>query len=642
MDDGIMLVHQGAFAVLDDRGDIREAGRGSPDGFFVRDARHLSRWTLEVGEVPLLVASPGVLVPEGTRDRPPAYRIERHQAVGTNLLAEHLRVVNHTATDLTVGVGYRAAADFADQFELRADDRDYDKPGARHSWEPTPGGVRFDYRREGWHSATTLAAEPVPHEVGECEDAVSLAWALHVPAHGSAALTVTVLARPADGPTATGPAGVVSPSAVEEANVAEARAFLGDVRLGARNLGSGDLARSCEQGLSDLAELRVPATGTHGETLLVPGAGVPWFLTLFGRDPLLASYFALPYLQEPAAATLSALARLQGESHDAARREEPGKIVHEVRHGELSRFGQVPYARYYGSVDATPLFLILLHAFTEWSGDAAMATRLQDRARAAVDWMFADGGIDRHGYLVYTPDPSGLANHCWKDSADAICFRDGTPARGALAVCEVQGYAYDALCRTARLARRHWNDPALASRLEDAATALRTRFLRDFPLDRADGFPALALDGEGRRVDALASNAGHLLWSGMLPPHDGERVGRRLMASDFFSGWGVRTLAAGQPAFHPLSYHRGSVWPHDNAVIALGLARYGLWDELARLTEGLVAAGTRQGYRLPEVLAGLGRDETPDPIVYPHSCSPQAWSTTTPLALLTAKGGHVP
>lgn len=389
------------------------------------------------------------------------------------------------------------------------------------------------------------------------------------------------------------------------------------------------------QGLADLALLHIPATGPDGEELRVPGAGVPWFLTLFGRDSLLTSFFALPHLPHIAESTLLALAATQATTHDPAAVAQPGKIVHEIRHGELSHFRQVPYGRYYGSVDSTPLFVALLAAHARQTGDPTLARRLKPHARAAVRWMFGHGGLARHGYLVYAGDPGGLLNQNWKDSAGAVCFADGTQATGAIAVAEAQGYAYDALRGAATLARTAWDDPVEADQLDAAADDLRARFHDDFWMPRS-GFPALALDGAGRQVDALASDAGHLLWSGILDDERGRIVGRRLLEPDFFSGWGIRTLAAGQAPYHPLSYHRGSIWPHDNAVIALGLARHGLHEQAARVSGGLLDAAAAHGHRLPEVIAGHARQDGHGLIPYPHSCSPQAWAATTPLALLTA------
>lgn len=255
---------------------------------------------------------------------------------------------------------------------------------------------------------------------------------------------------------------------------------------------------------------------------------------------------------------MSALSATQGRHHDPVSGEQPGRIVHETRHGELAHFRQVPYGRYYGAVDSTPLFLVLLQAHHETTGDPTLALRLQQHARRAVDWILTDGGLGRHGYLVYQPDPDGLVNQNWKDSAGAICFADGTQAQGPIAVSEAQGYAYDALIRTARLAEWVWQDGPYADRLRKTAEALRGRFTTDFWMPRAD-FPALALDGDGRQVDALASDAGHLLWSGILDADLARRVGQRLLRPDLFSGWAIRTLAAGQRPFHALSYHRGSL-----------------------------------------------------------------------------------
>ncbi|MGW8489631.1 amylo-alpha-1,6-glucosidase [Streptomyces sp. NPDC055886] len=639
---GPTLVRSGTFAVLGADGSITGRGGTTPDGLFHRDARHLSRLALSVGGTAptVLVPSSGeasarcVLTPPGTRDEPADYTIFREQALGEGVLTEHLRLVNNLPSPVTAILVFTLDADFADQFELRSDKRRYLKEGAERAAEAGPDGVTFSYRRGHWLSRTAVHASPAPASVrpdGDEGTAQRLEWRLDVPAHGSASLTLTATAYAHGAPA---PAAVASPQEARSELARDTEAFT-DVPLPLPADAPASLAAACARGLSDLAGLRVPVTGTGGELVRVPGAGVPWFLTLFGRDSLLTSLFALPYRPELAAATLSALAATQGTAHDPDRGEQPGRIVHEIRHGELAHFRQVPYGRYYGSIDATPLFLVLLEKYTRATGDPSPASRWEGQARAAVDWMFRDGGLDEHGYLVYTPDVRGLVNQNWKDSAGAVCFADGTQAEGPIAVSEAQGYAYDALVRTARLARTCWSDAAYAERLERAAAGLRDRFSRDFWMPEAD-FPALALDGRGRRADALASDAGHLLWSGILDAEQAGRVGRRLMEPDFFSGWAVRTLASGQQAYHPLSYHRGSCWPHDNAVILLGLARHGLADEARTLSQGLLDASAYYGHRLPEVLAGYGRTEHARPVPYPHSCSPQAWATATPLAVLSA------
>ncbi|MFH8986949.1 glycogen debranching N-terminal domain-containing protein [Streptomyces sp. NPDC017940] len=690
-----LLVHGTTFAAVGAGGDIRgvPSSAEQPDGLFVRDARHLSRWQLTVdGAVPEVLtpvtvdAGGGagaeaevarcVLVPRGERQEPPAYTLFREQAVVDGALVEALRIVSNRPVPTTLRLALTADADFADQFELRGDHRTYTKTGAVRSRRvitaPGPdggggrpggpgggvrelvgarGGVRrppgaygqtrpegvagveFGYRRGDWLARTAVTAEPAPDAVEETgTGARRLVWTLDLAAHGSAEVALTVTARPHGAPSR--PAPPCSPAAALRPLAEQKSAFLAAVPLPAD---WPELSAACTRGLADLASLQVPAHGPDGEELSVPAAGVPWHLTLLGRDALLTSLFALPYLPCLASATLSALAATQASEHAEGSAAQPGKIVHEVRHGELAHFGQVPFRRYYGSVDATPLFLVLLGAYTERTGDTAAARRLQPHARAAVGWMLDHGGLGSHGYLVHRADGGGPANQNWKDSPGAICGADGTRAPGPVLAAGAQGYAYDALRRTAWLAGAVWDDAVYADRLERVAAGLRERFQRDFWM-AAQEFPALALDGDGEQVNALASDAGHLLWSGLLDKEYGEAVGRRLLGPDFFSGWGVRTLAAGQGAYHPLSCHRGSVWPHDNALIALGLARYGLHDEARVVARALVdAAGASQG-RLPEVLAGYTRTAHPTPVPYPHVCARESRTSATPLALLTAVG----
>ncbi|MGW2233444.1 amylo-alpha-1,6-glucosidase [Streptomyces sp. NPDC001759] len=638
-----LLVHGGTFAAVGDGGDISGVrGAGSPDGLFVRDARHLSRWQLTVdGAVPepLTPVADGdaarcVLVPRGGRQEPPAYTVFREQAVGDGAFVESLKVTSNRPAPTTVRLAITADADFTDQFELRSDYRTYAKTGATRSRQVLDDGVEFVYRRGEWRSCTTVTAEPAPDAVEETgTGARRLVWTLDLAPHGTAELVLRVMARPhGDKRALRVPA---SPAAVTEQLISLEGEFVEGVAF---PTGWPELAAACARGLADLASLQLPATGPDGEELRVPAAGAPWFLTLLGRDALLTSLFALPYRPQLAAATLPALAATQATETGVDSVAQPGKIVHEVRHGELAHFGQVPYGRYYGSVDATPLFLVLLGAYVEQTGDTALARRLEPHARAAIGWMLDHGGLTSRGYLVYRADQGGLANQNWKDSPGAICSADGTRASGAVMAAGAQGYAYDALRRTAWIARTVWADETYAALLEQAAGDLRDRFQRDFWMPERS-FPALALDGDGRQVDALASDAGHLLWSGLLDKEYGEAVGRRLLEPDFFSGWGVRTLAAGQAAYHPLSYHRGSVWPHDNALITLGLARYGLHDEARTVAHGLVDAANATGHRLPEVIAGYGRDAHAEPVPYPHACERESRSAAAPLALLTAVGG---
>lgn len=603
------------FLVTDAFGD---AAAGT-EGFYVDDTRHLSRWRLSVDGAPLrLLGGHGtdvVLAPATARGEDPGCTVFRGQAVDAGVLTERLRIRSHRHAPSTVVVTYEVAADFADQFELRGS-RQYVKPGASSGRTFDNGVLRLAYRRGEYGKDTVVRAHPAP-----ILDAHRLQWTLTVPPLAEVELLLQVSVEDTEVP-------FVRPADVRTDAEADAARFLEGVSV--PDHGVPGLRAAIDRGLADLADLRVPVPGRPD--LRVPGAGVPWFLTLFGRDSLMTSLFALPYLSALAADTLRALAAFQGSTVDDSRIEQPGKIVHELRAGELSRFGQTPYARYYGSVDATPLFLVLL------GRQRALAAELEQQARAAVDWMFRYGGLDEHGYLVYRTDGPGLVHQCWKDSDRSICFASGEPAHGPIAACEVQGYAYEALTSTAVLAREVWDDPAFADRLTARAERLRTDFLRDFWLPEQD-FVALALDGAGRQADALASNAGHVLWTGILPDEHARTVGRRLAEPDFFSGWGIRTLAADQPPYHPVSYHNGGVWPHDTAIAVAGLARSGLPAHARTVADGLIAAAVRQpDHRLPEVLTGYGPAEFPAPVRYPHSCSPQAWAAAAPLLIATALG----
>ncbi|MEU3192423.1 glycogen debranching N-terminal domain-containing protein [Streptomyces sp. NPDC006992] len=675
-----LLVHDGTFAVLAASGDIAGPMGALPaDGLFRRDTRHLSRWQLTLdGAAPTVLvparddghrlptaAADGlaepegsadggavVLTPHGTREAPPACTVFREQAVVDGALTERIRVVSNQGTAAPIRVSLTVDADFADQRELRSSRQEFTKPHRARSTVARPDGVEFHYRRgTNWHTRTVVTADPAPAETAAAAGAEGtdgagpdgtarrLSWLLEPAPHAAVELRLCVRTLPHGAPDATapGPAEAPDPATVRSELAAARHAFAtAEPRPGLRT-GRPELARACEQGLADLAGLCVTVPGSDGAPLRVPGAGAPWYLTLFGRDSLLTSFFTLPYRPLLAEATLLALAATQDGEAEPGRIAEPGKILHELRHGELTAFGQLPHERSYGSVDSTPLFLVLLGAYAEQRGAAGaeLARRLEPQARAAVRWMFDRGGLADLGYLACRPGEGGGGDRSWKDSPGAICAADGTLPTGAVLVAEVQGYAYDALCRTAELARTVWGDPGFAGSLERAAAGLRERFGADFWLPER-GFPPLALEESGRKVDALASDAGHLLWSGILGQRRGETVGRRLLEADFFSGWGVRTLAAGQAAYHPLSCHRGGIQPQDNALIALGLARYSLRAEAARLAGGLLAAAERSGHRLPQVLAGYAREDVPEPVPSPHGGAPRAWAAAAPLALLTA------
>jgi glycogen debranching enzyme len=402
-----------------------------------------------------------------------------------------------------------------------------------------------------------------------------------------------------------------------------------------------NLCRAYERSLVDLAALRFYPDSVPQSSL--PAAGLPWYMALFGRDSLITSYQTLPFVPELCRTTLRALAAQQAEEFDDFRDAEPGKIMHELRQGELTYFGQRPHSPYYGSADSTPLFLVVLDEYERWTGDIETVRELEGAARAALRWIEEYGDANRDGFIEYqtrNPD-SGLANHCWKDSANSIVHPDGRLASLPRSCCEIQGYAYDARRRTARLARECWGDPALADRLERDAKALRDSFNEAFWL--ADGeFYALALDGQGKRVATLASNMGHLLWSGIVPEQRVDALVGHLFDERMFSGWGVRTMASRQVPYNPLEYHNGTVWPHDNSLIAAGLVNYGRHEEAARIADALLEAAPHFGHCLPEALVGAARHVAAIPVAYPSACVPQAWACATPLMLLRSMLGLQP
>jgi glycogen debranching enzyme len=366
-------------------------------------------------------------------------------------------------------------------------------------------------------------------------------------------------------------------------------------------------------------------------------------MTMFGRDSIFTSLQALPFAPELAATTLRELGLRQGTRLDDFRDEDPGRILHEMRYGELTAFEERPHSPYYGSADATPLFVVLLDEYERWTGDRRLVCSLQYEARAALRWIDEHADLMGNGYISYQRrnEQTGLENQCWKDSWDSISYRDGRLPGFPRATCELQGYAYDAKVRGARLARLVWKDPAYADELESQAAALKRRFNRDFWVHDGEYF-ALALDMDGNQVDALSSNIGHLLWSGIVEKSKARAVARHLMGPRLFSGWGVRTLAEGEARFNPIGYHVGTVWPFDNSFIAWGLRRYGFKADAARIAAGILDAAEFFDGRLPEAFGGYPRAMTNYPVQYPTACSPQAWSTGAPLLLLRTMLGLKP
>jgi glycogen debranching enzyme len=632
--DEISILDGSTFVVSDRRGDV-EAGPDKPHGLFYKDTRFLSRWKLTVNGTPPDVLSTDtsayfaaqffLVPPSGTIYKNPYLSVHRKRFVGDGF-HEDLTVLNHDDEPARVELSLEAGADFADLFEVKDA---LEKKGATYR-EVRGDTLVLGYRRERFVRETRITAEAAT--VGED----GFTWSLELPPHGEWNACIVVQ------PVADRAVEVKYDHGETEAKP-NMRLSLEEWLEQAPELETDwdELGHIYRQSLVDLAALRFYSELFPEASL--PAAGLPWFMTLFGRDSLITSYQALPFAPELAETTLRVLAARQGTRVDDFRDEEPGRILHEIRFGELVHFGERPHSPYFGASDTTPLFLILLDETARWTGNAALVRELEPNARAALAWIDEYGDRDGDGYVEYERrnKETGLENQCWKDSWNSIVYSDGTLAKEPRATCELQGLVYDAKLRAARLAREFWNDAELAERLEREAGELKVRFNRDFWVaDR--GFYALALDGVKRQVDSLTSNIGLLLWSGIVDEERAPAVAAELTSERMFSGWGVRTMAAGEGAYNPIEYHNGTVWPHDNAFVAAGLARYGFREEAATIAQAILEAATYFSYRLPEVFAGYERERTGAPVEYPTASSPQAWATGTPLLLIRVLLGLEP
>ncbi len=396
-----------------------------------------------------------------------------------------------------------------------------------------------------------------------------------------------------------------------------------------------DLVRHVyEKSIVDLAALRLGAE-VEGNEFSLPAAGLPWFMTIFGRDTLITAYQAIWVGPELARGALLTLASFQGKEMNDFKDEEPGKILHEIRFGELSRLGLKPHRPYYGSADSTPLWLVLLSEYWRWTADRETVRALEPNARRALEWIDRYGDLDGDGYIEYrTRSSEGLRTQGWKDSWNGVLFADGSLPEPPIALCEIQGYAYDAKVRAAELADEVWEAPDLAARLRTEAAQLLDRFNADFWSETRGGYYAIGLDRDKRPIDSMTSNMGHLLWSGIVAPERARTVAGQLFTEGMFSGWGVRTMSSEDAGYSPIGYHIGTIWPHDNSLISAGLARYGLREEANRIAAAMFEAAGFTDYRLPEVFAGYSRREGAFPVRYPTASSPQAWASAAPFLWL--------
>jgi glycogen debranching enzyme len=634
----VSILDGSTFVVSSANGDI-EAKSDQPHGLFFKDTRHLSLWIVTLNGVRLDVLSTDTIEyyfaqffcvpPGGNVYKSPTVSVIRRRFVGEGF-CEQVVVMNHDSRAHEFELGVEADTDFADLFEIK----DALSKKGEYYRENRDGRLVLGYRRESFVRETILEATIPPSKSGGRH--ASFQFTLQP----KSAWTVELHVKPVTGEVVHNPK-YASVKSRDEAK-ANVRGGLKDWIHSAPDVNAyPDLIRSTYlRSLMDLAALRFYPD--ISSTASVPAAGLPWFMALFGRDSLITSYQTLPFIPELSATTLRLLAQTQGKVMDDFREEEPGRILHELRSGEMTVFKERPHSPYYGASDTTPLFLVLLDEYERWTGDTALVRELEPAARAALNWIDEYGDRDGDGYVEYErKTDAGLENQCWKDSWNSILFSDGTVAPTPRATCEIQGYVYDAKRRCARLASTIWGDPGLADRLQREADTLKEQFNKDFWMEDRQFF-ALALDGKKRKVDSLTSNIGHLLWSGIVTEDKAGCIAKHLVDPKLFSGWGVRTMAVGEGGYSPIEYHNGTVWPHDNSIIAAGLWRYGYRKEAGVLVTGIFLTSRFFRYRLPEVFAGYERSKSGFPVEYPTASSPQAWAAGAPMLAMRVLLGMEP
>ena len=616
---------------------------GSPDvGFFHDDTRFLSRMELRVDGYRTVVLSSSteqtfasqIELTTGKRTMRETYEIpentvhiRREQLLASETLFDNFCFENFNFHELELNLELAYEADFMDVFQVRGVAREklgqYFLPIVRHD------SIVFHYcGLDGVARETVIRLSPAPEMV----DGTTARWKLRLPPFKRFRLQTTVVPQ-VEGKRSRS----VHPDFGQQLRMrreAIAEWASHSTSFSASNSIFSEMVETCK---ADFHALQIPEARER-----VIAAGIPWFATMFGRDSIIAAYQSLMLNPMLASETLRVLASQQGKETNDWRDEEPGKILHEYREGEMTRAGEMPFGPYYGSVDATPLWLILLSETFNWTADEQLVQDLLPNAYRALEWIDSYGDLDGDGFIEYQRrSPKGLANQGWKDSWDAIMHHDGEIAKSPVALCEVQGYVYEAKYRMASL-MRSFGDVKTADRLKKESAEMAKRFEKAFWMPKL-GFYAMALDREKRQTQVISSNPGQLLFTRMLAQDRAKAVTQRFMLEDMFSGWGWRTMSRNERIFNPLSYHRGSIWPHDNSLIAHGMALYEFREPANRLFTALFQAALNfRDYRLPELFCGIQRREHDEPVQYPVSCSPQAWASGSVFLMLMSVLGIRP
>lgn len=631
------LKHGDCFAVLDSHADIG-AAPGGPDGIFFCDTRYVSHLEMLLhGRQPLLLGSnvrddnsiltvdltnPDIYLDQKLLLPKDMLHVVRTLFLWRGTAYQRLRMQNHDLRPFDVRLTLAFASDFADLFEVRGLHRE--RRGTASAEVRDDAAVALNYQgRDGRYRRTMLLFDPLPQQLST--SLASYRFTLQPNESRSIHLTVKCLNGIDENRSLAFGKGL--------------RAAFQEHRAAAHGMATISTSNHVfnEVVCRSMADLGMLTTGTpHGP---YPYAGIPWYSTTFGRDGIITALQMLWCDSRIAKGVLRRLAAYQARDFDPLADAEPGKILHEMRGGEMAALREIPFGQYYGSVDATPLFVMLAGLYAEHTGDVETLREIWPNVEAALDWIDGPGDPDRDGFVEYhRADETGLVNQGWKDSHDAIFHADGSIAQGPIALCEVQGYVYAAKRLAARAARR-LGKHLLADTLDAEAARLADRFEAAFWCEDI-GTYALALDGQKQPCRVRTSNAGQVLFSGIASPKRAEAVVRSLLRPSFFSGWGIRTVAREEHRYNPMSYHNGSVWPHDNSLIAAGFARYGHKSAIDRVFQGLFDAASYMDLRrLPELYCGFQRGRQRGPTLYPVACSPQAWAAGTPLLLLQSSLG---
>lgn len=618
----VTLVEGSSFCISTHSGDISSGGS---QGTFYQDTRIISEWTLRINGAPrepLTAHRPTAFQAtfvgrarwsDGRFDSPLVVRHQRHVGPG---LRDDITLRNYSGETALCDIELVIAADQADLFDVKGG---REVTEAIVSRSVRDGELRIEAIRGDERRGTAVRAAGAHVR----EDA--LTFQVEIPPRGEWSTCVIVV------PLINGerPDEPFHESASPQQRMGVQRHIEWKEHVPRITVSEKTIQAVISRSQSDLGSLRI-FDDDHPERVAI-AAGAPWFMALFGRDSLLSSYMALVVDPNLAAGTLQTLAEIQGTKVDPGSEEEPGRIPHEVRLGVTAGLALGGTA-YYGTVDATPLFVCLLGELSRWGLAEDIIDGLLPHADRALDWIENFGDRDGDGFVEYLrPNPHGLLNQGWKDSWDGINFADGRMAEPPIALCEVQGYVYGAFVGRALLAG-YAGDSALERKWAERAARLKTAFNERFWLPEK-GYFATALDKDKRPVDSCASNMGHCLWMGIVDEDKAPRVAERLLSPEMFTGWGIRTLASNMGAYNPVSYHNGSVWPHDSALAATGLMRYGFIDEASRVASGLFAAATHFGGQLPELFCGFDSADFSEPVPYPTACSPQAWAAAAPVQL---------